>query len=67
MKRFLISTTILVIPSLALWLLFHFINIGNEDSRNVVSLSFGLVLSAYFLLSFPIGKHNGERTEEVEQ
>ena len=70
MKRFLIFTAILVIlviPALVLYLLFDFFNIGYEDSRIVVSLSFGLVQSAYFLLRFPINKRNRARTEEAKK
>lgn len=67
MTRFLTFTAILVIPALALYLLFDFFSIGNEDSWVVVSLSFGLVLSAYFLLRFPIKKRHRDRTGEAKK
>lgn len=56
MKTLLTSAGVLAVPALALYVMFEIFNIGNEGSRLVVSIAFGLVLSIYILARFPRDK-----------
>lgn len=65
MKRFLLYTAILVLPSLMLYLMVEFFDMGYESNRGFVSVFAGLSLSANYFLRLPSNKRNSAQTEEV--
>lgn len=67
MKRFLLYTAILVLPSLMLYLMVEFFDMGYESNRGFVSVFAGLGLSANYFLRLPSNKRNSAQTEEAKK
>lgn len=66
MKRFLLYTAILVMPSLMLYLMVEFFDMGYESNRGFVSVFTGLGLSANYFLRLTSNKRNSAQTEEAQ-